>query len=135
MIIDFYQSVSLVSTNFREIIVLIFFLTSTFFNRFFSYYAGFESLIQNVGSVQNVIQWLQLCFQGCLAQSQGSRQISPRSLLLRWSFVASQIMRDLTLRSAPAFGSYQIFGLFFEELLSMQVSDDLELNNSKIVQR
>lgn len=30
-------------------------------------------------------------------------------------------MRDLTLRSAPAFGSFQIFGLFFEEALSMKV--------------
>jgi len=59
-------------------------------------------------------------------------QASPRSLLIRWSFVTSQIMRDLTLRSAPTFGSFAIASTFCDEFLSFQVLRRVVLKNSAI---
>jgi hypothetical protein len=47
------------------------------------------------------------------ADAQGQRIISPRTLIVRWSFVSSQIMRDLTLRSRGEFGSFRAFRPFF----------------------
>ncbi|KAI5481142.1 hypothetical protein MNV49_005577 [Pseudohyphozyma bogoriensis] len=75
-------------------------------------FAGVKQLLVNPGTnpIESFIRWADQCFEKCGAFSSmdGARTTSPRSLLVRWTFVTSQIMRDLTLRSAPTFGSFAI---------------------------
>jgi hypothetical protein len=57
-----------------------------------------------------LVNWATTKFERFLApDQQGQRFISPRSLLVRWTFVSTQIMRDLTLRSRGEFGSFRKF--------------------------
>lgn len=41
-------------------------------------------------------------------------KLDERPLLIKWSYVSGQIMRDLIISSSPAFGSFQILALFIE---------------------
>lgn len=41
-------------------------------------------------------------------------KLEERPFLLKWSYLTGQILRDLTISSSPAFGSYQILSLFLE---------------------
>lgn len=114
---------------------------------FDSFATGFKTVLFNPGRVpiETFIRWADQCFERICTSSEGQRRPAPRSLLVRWSFVSSQIIRDLTLRfvalfrkgfdvadllhvrcsSAPSFGSFQIISLFLEEFLSFQVSPSL----------
>lgn len=51
-----------------------------------------------------------------LAQSRRSvsKETNARTFLLKWSFVSSQITRDLTIKSNPTFGAFQLVSLFIE---------------------
>lgn len=42
------------------------------------------------------------------------QQDSSRTFLLKWHYISSQIIRDLTIKSHPAFGPFQIMSLFIE---------------------
>ncbi|KAL8290536.1 hypothetical protein RQP46_002794 [Phenoliferia psychrophenolica] len=99
-------------------------------------FEGFKDILQNPGQVpiETFIRWADQCFDRCIAPatSAAHRQTSPRSLLIRWSFVTSQVMRDLTLRSAPTFGSFAIASTFFDEFLSFQVLRRVALQISAI---
>lgn len=59
---------------------------------------------------------------------------SPRSILIRFNFVTSQIMRDLVLRSEPTFGSWQIISLFLDEFLGFQVLRKVALQISGVTE-
>lgn len=61
---------------------------------------GFHNILKAPESVAQVIAWVDACFERCLAFTSQNAPVPmlPRSLLLRWNYVISQIMRDLTLR-------------------------------------
>lgn len=40
--------------------------------------------------------------------------VDERSYLLKWSYLSGQVLRELTIKSSPSFGSYQIMSLFIE---------------------
>lgn len=86
----------------------------------------FDDFRQVIGNpnvtIDNFIQFAECTYDRCLQPSpDGERSLSPRSLLVRWCFVSSQLIRDLTLRSAASFGSFQIVNLFFDEWLGFKV--------------
>ncbi|KAH9808995.1 hypothetical protein DFH28DRAFT_594399 [Melampsora americana] len=86
----------------------------------------FDDFRQVIGNpnvtIDNFIQFAECTYERCLQPSlDGERSLSPRSLLVRWCFVSSQLIRDLTLRSAASFGSFQIVNLFFDEWLGFKV--------------
>ncbi|KAM0751110.1 hypothetical protein T439DRAFT_288432 [Meredithblackwellia eburnea MCA 4105] len=89
-------------------------------------FSAFRKLLKSPGPVpiESFIRWADQCFDRCISppQTSAAKATSPRSLLIRWSFVTSQIMRDLTLRSAPSFGSFAIASIFLDEFLGFQVS-------------
>lgn len=73
-------------------------------------------------SIEHFISFVESTYERCLQPTgDGERGLSPRSLLVRWCFVSSQLIRDLTLRSASSFGSFQIVNLFFDEWLGLKV--------------
>lgn len=43
-----------------------------------------------------------------------SPRVDERSFLLKWSYLSGQVLRELTIKSSPSFGSYQIMSLFIE---------------------
>ncbi|ORY83539.1 hypothetical protein BCR35DRAFT_265160 [Leucosporidium creatinivorum] len=65
--------------------------------------------------LQVIINWVDTTFHHL-----GSS--SSKELFLKWSFASKEIIRDLTLRSDPSFGSFHIACSFIDELLSFKVS-------------
>jgi regulatory factor X len=67
--------------------------------------------------VQAVMTWADKCCERLMGNGRGQEDrgsMSSRSVLIRWGYVTSQVMRDLTIRSDPAFGAFQIVKLFLE---------------------
>lgn len=58
--------------------------------------------------------------------------MSPRSVLIRWGYVTSQIMRDLTLRSDPVFGAFQILKLFLDDWIAVNVLRNVALSTNSV---
>ena len=84
-----------------------------------------EGLGKSVEPVRDVMSWADKCCERLMRVRGGQNggmgfadeergRLSSRSVLIRWGHVTSQIMRDLTIRSDPAFGAFQILKLFLE---------------------
>jgi len=58
--------------------------------------------------------------------------MSSRSVLIRWGYVTSQIMRDLTIRSDPAFGAFQILKLFLDDWIALNVLRSVALSTNSV---
>lgn len=86
-------------------------------------FEDFRAILNNPNaSIEHFISFVESTSQRCLQPTaDNERGLSPRSLLVRWCFVSSQLIRDLTLRSAASFGSFQIVNLFFDEWLGFMV--------------
>ena len=55
----------------------------------------------------------------------GTVGVTSRLLLTRVSYVTSLIMRDLTSRGVPSFGSFQLLRLYVDEVVHMVLEDAL----------
>lgn len=98
-----------------------------------------DSLSKSNEPVREVMSWADKCCERLMGSSRGHHgaveersTMSSRSVLIRWGYVTSQVMRDLvsfllhfwrtqynlhktkTIRSDPAFGAFQIMKLFLE---------------------
>ncbi|KAJ6613437.1 hypothetical protein B0H10DRAFT_2165302 [Mycena sp. CBHHK59/15] len=58
--------------------------------------------------------------------------MSSRSVLIRWGYVTSQVMRDLTIRSDPAFGAFQIMKLFLDDWIAVNVLRSVALSTNSV---
>jgi len=58
--------------------------------------------------------------------------MSSRSVLIRWGYVTSQVMRDLTIRSDPAFGAFQILKLFLDDWIAVNVLRNVALSTNSV---
>lgn len=58
--------------------------------------------------------------------------MSSRSILIRWGYVTSQVMRDLTIRSDPAFGAFQILKLFLDDWIAVNVLRSVALSTNSV---
>ncbi|GAW05351.1 dna-binding protein rfx2 isoform 4 [Lentinula edodes] len=78
-----------------------------------------DSLPKSSEPVREVMSWADKCCErlmgnGRMGHGEERSTMSSRSVLIRWGYVTSQVMRDLTIRSDPAFGAFQILKLFLE---------------------
>lgn len=102
-----------------------------------------ESLTKSSEPVREVMSWADKCCDRLMGGNRAGHAgedrgaMSSRSVLIRWGYVTSQVMRDLvslpfqhlwlvyfcdtslmrfnqTIRSDPAFGAFQILKLFLE---------------------
>jgi regulatory factor X, other len=79
-----------------------------------------DNLPKTTEPVQAVMTWADKCCERLMGngritgQGEDRGSMSSRSVLIRWGYVTSQVMRDLTIRSDPAFGAFQIVKLFLE---------------------
>jgi hypothetical protein len=72
----------------------------------------------------------------CAAVVQGQGEdyaAQVRQFLMRWSFVATLIVRDLTLRSSRSFGSFHLMRLLVDEYLTFASERKLTRSTPGIV--
>lgn len=98
-----------------------------------------DGLLKSTTPVPDVMSWADKCCERLMGSRGGEQErgtMSSRSVLIRWGYVTSQVMRDLvcgcrcyatswfdgrvvqTIRSDPAFGAFQILKLFLEYVTS-----------------
>jgi hypothetical protein len=70
-------------------------------------------------AIKSLSQWLiRVLHQQCSVRQDSDRiSRSVQSFLLRWNYLTELMVRDLTLRSAPSFGSFHVLKLFANEFL------------------
>ncbi|EEB91776.1 hypothetical protein MPER_09814 [Moniliophthora perniciosa FA553] len=75
--------------------------------------AMMDSLTKTTEPVREVMSWADKCCDRLMGSVRGTHgtadrsTMSSRSVLIRWGYVTSQVMRDSTIRSDPAFGAFQ----------------------------
>ncbi|XP_052806643.1 transcription factor RFX4-like [Mya arenaria] len=79
----------------------------------------FEILLEDQAPVESYIEWLDGMVDSCVVQKCGqpsrAMQKTARQFLLMWSCVGTRVIRDMTLHSAPSFGSFHLLHLMFDE--------------------
>lgn len=79
----------------------------------------FKSTLQQKSSLEQWASWLQLVVDTALEEYRGkvSYPKAARQFLLKWCLYSSMVIRDLTLRSAPSFGSFHLIRLLYDEYM------------------
>ncbi|KAF8341398.1 uncharacterized protein EI90DRAFT_3116538 [Cantharellus anzutake] len=98
-----------------------------------------DGLQSSLDPVKDIMTWADSCCERLLNGSGGilgeeRATMSSRSLLIRWGYVTSQIMRDLTIRSDPAFGAFQILKLFMDDWIGLSVLRTVALSTNSVAQ-
>ncbi|CAE6392198.1 unnamed protein product [Rhizoctonia solani] len=94
-----------------------------------------DSLAASSEPVRDVMAWADNCCErlmGARNNGQERATMSSRSVLIRWQYVTSQIMRDLTIRSDPAFGAFQILKLFMDDWIALNVLRTVALSTNSV---
>ncbi|KDQ21038.1 hypothetical protein BOTBODRAFT_100719 [Botryobasidium botryosum FD-172 SS1] len=101
--------------------------------------AVLDGLSNSREPVRDLMAWADNCCDRLVmsgmgvAPAQGERPgMSSRSVLIRWGYVTSQIMRDLTIRSDPAFGAFQILKLFLDDWIALNVLRSVALSTNSV---
>lgn len=98
-----------------------------------------ESLTRSTEPVREVMTWADKCCERLMGGNRGGHggpeersTMSSRSVLIRWGYVTSQVMRDLTIRSDPAFGAFQILKLFLDDWIAVNVLRSVALSTNSV---
>ncbi|KAF7292471.1 RFX-type winged-helix domain-containing protein [Mycena chlorophos] len=99
-----------------------------------------DSLPKSSEPVREVMTWADKCCERLMGSSRASHTggpeerstMSSRSVLIRWGYVTSQVMRDLTIRSDPAFGAFQIMKLFLDDWIAVNVLRSVALSTNSV---
>jgi len=100
----------------------------------------FVSLLENLGKttdpLQEVMAWADKCCERLIGGGRSGAEdrgtMSSRSVLIRWGYVTSQVMRDLTIRSDPSFGAFQILKLFLDDWIALNVLRSVALSTNSV---
>ncbi|EJF61258.1 hypothetical protein DICSQDRAFT_106385 [Dichomitus squalens LYAD-421 SS1] len=95
-----------------------------------------EGLSKSQDPVRDVMAWADKCCERLMGGRGGGVEerttMSSRSVLIRWGYVTSQVMRDLTIRSDPAFGAFQILKLFLDDWIALNVLRNVALSTNSV---
>lgn len=95
-----------------------------------------DSLPKSQDPVRDVMSWADKCCERLIDGRSGGLDeratMSSRSVLIRWGYVTSQVMRDLTIRSDPAFGAFQILKLFLDDWIALNVLRSVALSTNSV---
>ncbi|KAI6113671.1 hypothetical protein EV401DRAFT_2058652 [Pisolithus croceorrhizus] len=98
--------------------------------------AMLDSLSKGTEPVREVMAWADKCTERLMEQRIGTSEergvLSSRSILIRWGYVTSQVMRDLTIRSDPAFGAFQILKLFLDDWIAVNILRSVALSTTSV---
>jgi len=94
-----------------------------------------DGLVKSAEPVRDVMAWADKCSERLMSAGSGADDrgtMSSRSILIRWGYVTSQVMRDLTIRSDPTFGAYQILKLFLDDWIALNVLRNVALSTTSV---
>ncbi|CAE6439465.1 hypothetical protein ACGC1H_000790 [Rhizoctonia solani] len=95
-----------------------------------------DALAASTEPVRDVMAWADNCCERLMGARNNGQEpratMSSRSVLIRWQYVTSQIMRDLTIRSDPAFGAFQILKLFMDDWIALNVLRSVALSTNSV---
>jgi len=101
--------------------------------------AVMDNLAKSAEPVRDVMAWADECCERLMGSNRSgapdgerSNTMSSRSVLIRWGYVTSQIMRDLTIRSDPTFGAFQILKLFLDDWIALNVLRSVALSTNSV---
>ncbi|ESP00087.1 hypothetical protein LOTGIDRAFT_113173, partial [Lottia gigantea] len=79
----------------------------------------FEKLLEEQSAIECYIEWLDNMVDKCVVQPSskkpGTLRKIARQFLLMWSCFGTRVIRDMTLHSAPSFGSFHLLHLMFDD--------------------
>ncbi|XP_062403270.1 transcription factor RFX4 isoform X1 [Sardina pilchardus] len=82
-------------------------------------YQEFDRLLEDQSPIEAYIEWLDSMVDRCVVKEAGKRPGSLRRVaqqfLLMWSCFGTRVIRDMTLHSAPSFGSFHLIHLMFDD--------------------
>ncbi|EGW09339.1 Transcription factor RFX4, partial [Cricetulus griseus] len=82
-------------------------------------YQEFDHLLEEQSPIESYIEWLDTMVDRCVvkvaAKKQGSLKKVAQQFLLMWSCFGTRVIRDMTLHSAPSFGSFHLIHLMFDD--------------------
>uniref|UniRef100_A0A8C4WZM2 Regulatory factor X, 4 n=1 Tax=Eptatretus burgeri TaxID=7764 RepID=A0A8C4WZM2_EPTBU len=82
-------------------------------------YQEFEQLLEDQAPMESYIEWLDSMVDRCVVKpascKRGCLRRAARQFLLMWSCFGTRIIRDMTLHSAPSFGSFHLIHLMFDD--------------------
>nr|KAF6453690.1 regulatory factor X4 [Molossus molossus] len=82
-------------------------------------YQEFDHLLEEQSPIESYIEWLDTMVDRCVvkvaAKRQGSLRKVAQQFLLMWSCFGTRVIRDMTLHSAPSFGSFHLIHLMFDD--------------------
>lgn len=96
-----------------------------------------DNLVESAEPVREVMTWADKCCERLMGDkshhsAEERSTMSSRSVLIRWGYVTSQVMRDLTIRSDPAFGAFQILKLFLDDWIGVNVLRSVALSTNSV---
>uniref|UniRef100_A0A0N4ZHQ5 RFX-type winged-helix domain-containing protein n=1 Tax=Parastrongyloides trichosuri TaxID=131310 RepID=A0A0N4ZHQ5_PARTI len=91
--------------------------------------SDFKNNMGKQKSLEEWAEWIEAVVDQCLANCHDKPIKSiiktAKNLLLEWNFYASAVLRDLTLRSAPSFGSFHLIRLLFDDYIYLMVEQKI----------
>nr|XP_005990889.1 PREDICTED: transcription factor RFX4 isoform X1 [Latimeria chalumnae] len=82
-------------------------------------YQEFDHLLEEQSPIESYIEWLDSMVDRCVvkvaAKRPGSLKKVAQQFLLMWSCFGTRVIRDMTLHSAPSFGSFHLIHLMFDD--------------------
>ncbi|XP_055998858.1 transcription factor RFX4-like [Ostrea edulis] len=95
----------------------------------------FEQLLEDQAPLQSYIEWLDNMVVRCVVRyaknRPGSLRRTARQFLLMWSCFGTRVIRDMTLHSAPSFGSFHLLHLMFDDYVLYLVENLYSQERSK----
>nr|XP_022346143.1 transcription factor RFX4-like isoform X1 [Crassostrea virginica] len=95
----------------------------------------FEQLLEDQAPLQSYVEWMDNMVDRCVVQPAkkcpGMVRRSARQFLLMWSCFGTRIIRDMTLHSAPSFGSFHLLHLMFDDYVLYLVENLYSQERSK----
>uniref|UniRef100_A0A2C9LYV4 RFX1-4/6/8-like BCD domain-containing protein n=1 Tax=Biomphalaria glabrata TaxID=6526 RepID=A0A2C9LYV4_BIOGL len=85
----------------------------------------FKKLLEDQASIEAYIHWLDTMVDTCVVKvcqrKPGSFSPLSRQFLLMWSCFGTRVIRDMTLHSAPSFGSFHLIHLTFNDYVLYKI--------------
>ncbi|MEE6478196.1 hypothetical protein FKM82_011776 [Ascaphus truei] len=82
-------------------------------------YQEFDHLLEEQSPIESYIDWLDSMVDRCVvkvaSKKHGSLKKIAQQFLLIWSCFGTRVIRDMTLHSAPSFGSFHLIHLMFDD--------------------
>ncbi|KZV72171.1 hypothetical protein PENSPDRAFT_576605 [Peniophora sp. CONT] len=96
-----------------------------------------DTVQKSAEPAREVMAWADKCCERLMSGTHGGPgeergSMSSRSVLIRWGYVTSQVMRDLTIRSDPTFGAFQILKLFLDDWIGLNVLRNVALSTTSV---